>query len=76
MQEIKEAERKRRELKEAELERLTLEKERLEEETCIEQQRVAVLHGLERAAERRRAASPPEAGLSQAPPQKPEQTGG
>ena len=78
-QEIKEVERKRRELDEVELEQLTLEKERLEEETCVEQQCAEVLRGLERAAEQRQAvlaASPPEAGPSQAPPQKPERTGG
>ena len=67
MQEIEEAE--QRELDEAELEQLTLEKERLEEETHIKQQRMAVLHGSERAAEWRRAVLQPEAGPSQAPPQ-------
>ena len=71
--------RKRRELEEAELEQLTWEKEQLEEEKRVEQQRTAALHGSERAVEWRRAAlvaSPPEAGLSQAPPQKPEWTRG
>ena len=76
-QEIEEAEREQRELEEAELGQLTLEKERLEEEVHVEQQHVEVLHGLERAVEWKQAAlvaSPPEAGLSWAPPQKPEQT--
>ena len=77
MWEIEEAERQRRELEEAEIERLTWEKEKLEEEKRAEQQRVATLRGLERVAERRQAvlaASPPEAGLSRAPPQKLERT--
>ena len=74
---IKEAERKRRELEGVELERLTQEKEKLEEEKRVEQQHAAALCRLERAAEWRQAAlvaSPPEAGLSRAPPQKPERT--
>ena len=77
--EIDEAERKQRELEEAELERLLWEKEKLEEEERVEQQHAVALHGLERAAERRRAALaalPPEAGPSRAPPQKPERTMG
>ena len=76
-QEIKEAEREWKELEEAEVERLTQEKEKLEEENRVEQQCAVALHGLERVAEWRRAALavlPPEAGLSQAPPQKPERT--
>ena len=75
--EIEEAEREQREIKEAEVERLTREKEKLEEENRVEQWRAVVLHRLERAAEWRQAtlaASPPEAGPSQAPPQKPERT--
>ena len=75
--EIEEAERQQRELEEAEVERLTWEKERLEEEKRVEQRHAATLHGSERVAERRQAAlvaSPPEAGLSRAPPQKPERT--
>ena len=75
--EIEEAEKKRRELEEADVERLMWEKERLEEENRVEQRHAAALHGSERAAEWRQAAlvaSPPEAGLSQAPPQKPERT--
>ena len=75
--EIEEVERKRKQLEEVELERLTQEKERLEEEKRAEQQHAATLHGSERAAERRQAAlvvSPPEAGPSRAPPQKPEWT--
>ena len=74
--EIEEAERKQRELEETELEQLTLE-ERLEEEMHIEQQHMVVLHGSERAVEWRQvvlAVSPPEAGPSRAPPQKPERT--
>ena len=58
---------------------MTWEKEQLEEEKRVEQQHIAALHGSERAVEWRRAAlvaSPPEAGLSQAPPQKPEWTRG
>ena len=50
------------------------EKEKLEEEKRAEQQRTAALRGLERVVERRRAVLPPEAGLSQEPPQKPERT--
>ena len=76
-QEIKEAERQQRELEEAEIERLTREKEKLEEEKRAEQWCTVTLRGSERAAERRQAAlvaSPPEAGLSWAPPQKPERT--
>ena len=75
--EVKEVERKRRELEEAEVERLMREKERLEEKKWVEQWRAAALHGLERAAERKRVvlvALPPEAGLSRAPPQKLERT--
>ena len=53
MWEIEEAERQWRELKEAELERLMREKERLEEEKRVEKWCAAVLHGSERAAERR-----------------------
>ena len=77
MWEIKEVERQQRELEEAEVERLTWEKERLEEEKWVEQRHAVALHGSERAAERRQvalAASPPEAGPSRAPPQKPERT--
>ena len=53
------------------------EKEKLEEEKRVEQQRTAALCGSERAAEQRQAVlavSPPEAGPSRAPPQKPERT--
>ena len=53
MWEIEEAERKWRELEEAEVERLMWEKERLEEEKRVEQWHIAVLHGSERAVERR-----------------------
>ena len=56
---------------------MTWEKEQLEEERRVEQQHAAALHGSERVAEQRQAAlvvSLPEAGPSQAPPQKPEQT--
>ena len=73
--EIKEAERKWRELEEVELGRLTWEKEKLEEEKRVEQQCTAVLRGSERAAEQRQVVLVvllPEAGPSQAPPQKPE----
>ena len=66
--EIEEAERQRRELEEVEIERLTWEKEKLEEEKRVEQRRAAALRGLEKAV------SPPEAGPSQAPPQKLERT--
>ena len=75
--EIKEAERQWRELEEAEVERLTWEKEKLEEEKRVEQWRAVALRGLEKLVEQRQAAlavSPPEAGPSQAPPQKPERT--
>ena len=77
MWEIKEVERQWRELEEVEVERLTWEKERLEEEKWAEQRHAATLRGSKRAVERRRAllvVSPPEAGPSWAPPQKPEQT--
>ena len=76
-QEIEEAERQWRELEEAEVERLMREKEKLEEEKWVEQWRAAALGGLEKAVEQRRVAlavSPPEAGPSWAPPQKPERT--
>ena len=75
--EIEEAERKWRELEEAELERLTWEKEKLEEEKQVKQQHAVALQGVEKAVEQRQAvlaASPPEAGPSRAPPQKPERT--
>ena len=75
--EIEEVEREWRELKEAELGHLTCEKEQLEEERRVEQQCAAALHGSKRVAEQRQAVlvtSPPEAGPSQAPPQKPEWT--
>ena len=77
MWEIEEVERQWRELEEAEIERVMWEKEKLEEEKWVEQWHVATLHGSERAVERRWAALvalPPEAGLSWAPPQKPERT--
>ena len=77
MWEIGEVKRKWRELEEVELERLMQEKEKLEEEKRVEQQRTAALCGSERAAEQRQAVlavSPPEAGPSRAPPQKPERT--
>ena len=60
-----------------EIERLMQEKEKLEEEKRVEQRHAAALHGSEKVAEWRRAVlavSPPEAGLSWAPPQKPERT--
>ena len=75
--EVKEAERKQRELEEAEVERLMQEKERLEEEKRAEKRCAVALHGSERVVEWRRVAlavSPPEAGQSWAPPQKPERT--
>ena len=76
-EEFEEAEKRRRELKEMEVRRLAQEKERLEEEKRVEQQCAAALRGSERVVEWRQAALaalPPEAGLSQAPPQKPERT--
>ena len=75
--EIEEAEKKQRELEEVEAERLMWEKERLEEENRVEQWRPAALRGSERGAEQRQVALVVllhEAGLSQAPPQKPERT--
>ena len=50
--EIEEAERKQRELKEVELDRSTWEKEKLEEKQ-VNQQHVAALWGVEKAAEQR-----------------------
>ena len=56
---------------------MTWEKEKLEEEKQVKQQHAVALQGVEKAVEQRQAvlaASPPEAGPSRAPPQKPERT--